>query len=138
MVHAIAMLVVLVVGKPAPMEVCELPNAWPGRTPTSSCMGCHDGTIGPVANVIFPSTMEGFASEPHDPGNGAHPVNLDYQASALRRPGSFTPIAALPREVMLQDGKITCTTCHHPDSPERFRTSLSMDKSALCLSCHVY
>lgn len=139
MFHAIVMLIALVGGKPAPLpEVCELPNAMPGRTPTGSCMGCHDGTIGPVANVTFPSTLEGFASEPHDPGSGAHPVDLDYEAAVQRRPGSFTPSAALPREVMLLDGKITCLTCHHPDSPEQFHASITMDRSALCTSCHRY
>lgn len=138
MFHAIAMLIALV-GAPAQLpEVCELPNAMPGRTPTSACMGCHDGTIGPLANVLFPATLEDFPSEAHDPGSGAHPVDLDYQAAALRQPSSLTPLAALPREVMLQDGKITCLTCHHPDSRERFRVSLSMERSALCLSCHRY
>ena len=138
MFNAIAMLIALSGRAPTPMpEVCELPNAMPGRTPTRSCMGCHDGTIGSLADVTFPSTLEGFPSAPLAPGSNSHPVDVDYAAAAQRRPDSFTPVAALPREVLLLDGKITCVTCHHPDSPERFRVALSMDRSALCFSCHL-
>lgn len=137
MFHAIALLIALV-GEPAPApEVCQLSVATPGKTPTSACMGCHDGSVAAMADVSFPAAP-GFAGEPHDSGNGAHPIDLDYEASAQRRPGSFTPVSALPREVTLQDGKITCLTCHRPDSQERFRVSLSMDGSGLCLSCHRY
>lgn len=139
MFNALAILIVLAGRVPAPApEVCELVNAMPGRTPSSSCMGCHDGTIGPVANVIFPSTLEGFVNTPHDPGSSSHPVDLDYDASAQRQPGSLTPSGALPSEVVLQEGKLTCVTCHHPDSTQPFRTSLSMDASALCIACHRY
>ena len=134
MFSAMALFIALVGGQPAPLpEVCELPNAIPGKTTSASCMGCHDGTIGPAATNSFPDTLEGFPNAGH---GGSHPVERDYAFSALRRPGSLTPLLALPRELVLNDGQITCVTCHHPKSKERFRTSLSMSGSGLCLACH--
>lgn len=137
MLTALAMVMAVYSPARAPMpEVCGLPQAMPGRTPTRACMGCHDGTIGALANVTFRSQLEGFQSAPEAPGAGSHPVDIDYAEAAQRRPGWLTPVAALPPEVMLTDGLVTCVTCHHPDSNESFRTSLPMGGSGLCTACH--
>lgn len=137
MFTAIAMLIALVRPPPGPMpEVCELPNVLPGRTPSRSCMGCHDGTIGAVADVTFKTRLEGFHGEAEELVGGSHPVDIDYEEAAQRRPGWLTPAAALPPEVMLGDGLVTCLSCHHPDSKEPFRTSLPMSASGLCFACH--
>lgn len=104
--------------------VCVL-SASERRTDSAVCMSCHDGSVAPEVG--------GF-----DVGSGRHPVDIDYESIAMRRPDAYTPAAWLPSSVMLRDGKLTCTTCHAAASTEPAHTSLTMERSRLCLACHVY
>jgi len=35
------------------------------------------------------------------------------------------------------NGKVACTTCHAPDSREPGHPAVTMERSAMCLACHV-
>lgn len=115
-------------------EVCDLPRAIPGALSTRSCMACHDGSVASRADVRLPAAS--WWPEPEAAQEGSHPVDVDYEEAALRRPGSLVAQALLPPTVQLLGGRVTCLSCHHPDSAQRFRTSLPMDGSALCRACH--
>lgn len=147
MYTALAVLLTLVSGqRPRLPDVCELRKAISNKASSRSCISCHDGTIGPVADVRFVDVQpqgssfletyagltEGLAS------NGTHPVDVDYAAAEVRRPGTLTPMAALPQELVLRNGQVTCVTCHNPKSRERFHVSLTVERSALCFACHKY
>ncbi len=105
--------------------VCEL-----GETSRAfgsmACMSCHDGSI--AAHV-------GGLGEA---GSGRHPVDVDYQEAVLKHPDSYRPLGLLPSPVTLEQGKLTCTTCHAAASSEPGHTSLPMERSRLCLACHLY
>ncbi len=107
---------------------CTLPQQLPAASSSLSCMSCHDGSIAPLADAELPSA---------DPDHGqSHPVEVSYDDAVMRHPRDYTPTAALPPALVLNSGRVTCVTCHHPDSTERFRVSLPMEGSRLCRACH--
>jgi hypothetical protein len=99
---------------PAAPGPCELVRADRTRTPSSRCLSCHDGTAAPGL------------------GDG-HPVDVDYARASLHDPGRFAPAAALPPEVTLVNGAVSCVSCHDAASPHRGR---AVDPARLCLACH--
>jgi predicted CXXCH cytochrome family protein len=121
--RVIALLAVLA-GLPAPTAaLCELATADRSRTPSRSCLGCHDGSV-----------ASGRLARAHE-GSGVHPVDVDYAAAQVRRSG-LRPRGALPPALVLVDGKVACVTCHDPRSPEHGKPALPLRRSALCFACH--
>lgn len=122
-------LVFTVLTAPAPFvtpdSICELSRPALTRMTSRQCLGCHDGSVGVHADV-------GLA----DPLGGSHPVDLDYEAVRLSKASTLVPAALLPAAIALDDGKVTCTSCHDGASAEPHRTSLTMERSALCQACH--
>lgn len=106
-----------------PTGVCELGRADRGRTPAVRCMGCHDGSAGPGVEFRMRAGGPGFD----------HPVDVDYGSAALRDP-RLVAGAQLPRELVLVDGRVACTTCHDGASTERAHVVRS--KQELCITCH--
>jgi hypothetical protein len=93
---------------------CELGRADRARTPSSRCLACHDGAAAPGLGET-------------------HPVDVDYARASLRDPARFAPAAALPAEVTLVNGTVSCVSCHDAASPHRGR---AVDPARLCLACH--
>jgi hypothetical protein len=104
-------------------SVCELRGADRATTPSVRCMACHDGGAGQP--IEFP--MGG------DQDSMSHPVDVDYAATAARHPDRYASPAALPREVPLVQGKVSCTSCHDGASPDPRHVAIP---ERLCQSCH--
>lgn len=136
MLVAIALLSLLVSPETGLDEVCTLSTAVPDTTTSRQCMACHDGSVAPLTHVSFPSTLEGFGGTGQS--DGVHPVDVDYEQSSARRPGTLTPTITLAPQLLLPAGLVTCLTCHNPGSREPLRLALPLHGSALCLACHQY
>jgi hypothetical protein len=105
-------------------EECGLAKADRARTPSTTCLGCHDGTATP--GVAFANL--------HGGPSGAHPVDIDYfAASASNR--QLAPPFDLPRAVVLVAGRVACTTCHDGTSTSPGRVAGEL--VSLCDGCHV-
>jgi predicted CXXCH cytochrome family protein len=97
------------------------------------CLGCHDGTIGKLAE----STIVGQGEWQHGRSIGlSHPIGVDYRLAAnlnreLRAPENLNPA------IKLFEGKVGCGSCHNTFS--KHPNFLVMDNrgSALCLECHL-
>lgn len=109
----------------APNPVCELGWAERSRTPSRACIACHDGTASPAPVELFSMGLPGSSM--------SHPVDVDYSAAYGRDPEHYLPPGALPPDVPLVDGKVTCTSCHDGASPDPKRVT---NPIGLCQSCH--
>jgi hypothetical protein len=97
-----------------PPSPCELARSDRTRTPSSRCLGCHDGSAG---STLGPS----------------HPVEVDYATASARSPGRYVPAALLPAEVTLVAGRVACVSCHAQASPHPKR---AVEPATLCTACH--
>ena len=102
-------------------------------TQPESCMGCHDGLISADATpgAVFVSTMNQLS----------HPIGVDYSRSARARitqrgVAALLPGDSLDERIHLNNGQVTCTSCHSIYSSEKKLLVMSNDHSRLCLSCH--
>jgi hypothetical protein len=100
-------------------DPCDLDSPQDRRTPTSSrCMQCHDGSK--AANATT-----------------GHRFDIEYQiyGKELRlEPEKFNP------KVVLADGKVTCMSCHEPQSTLRYHLAAPTDGEVakrLCVACHL-
>jgi len=84
---------------------------------SSYCMDCHN-------------------SEPVQPMHKSHPVDVDYSTAQSRSRGKLKPLGALDPAILLKNGQMVCTSCHHPDSLQETKLVLSNVDSRLCLACH--
>jgi hypothetical protein len=97
-----------------PAATCELARADRARTPSSRCLACHDGTSGQCLGL-------------------SHPVEVDYARAAMRDPGRYVPASALPADVPLVNGRVSCVSCHDGASTHPAHT---VEPARLCLACH--
>lgn len=98
------------------------------------CMICHEGSVGPSAEVRVASVSQQGLSY-IGPGF-THPIGIDYaQAAAndreLRRLDDLSPL------ISLYEGKVGCASCHNQFSHEGDMLVFSNRGSALCLECHI-
>lgn len=108
----------------APEAGCELFTAARARTTPDRCLACHDGSAGRAVMYLGKATRDARLD---------HPVDVPYgEASARAR--NLAPLAQLPSDVVLVDGKISCTTCHDGASTRPGR--VAADLVTLCTSCH--
>jgi predicted CXXCH cytochrome family protein len=90
---------------------------------TAMCLSCHDGSV---------------ASDPgSEPGTGppfisGHPIGVAY-----RNESSFRPLESVNPRIRLFDDRIGCGSCHSVFAGSRYLLTVSNQRSALCLSCHV-
>ena len=92
-------------------------------TPTSRCLGCHDGTAAP-----------GLSGDPSE-GRGQHPVGMEYAAAYARVAGGTTglrPPGSIDARLVLPHGTVSCVTCHDGGSPDH----LAIPANRLCVACH--
>ena len=81
------------------------------------CLNCHDGA--PAALI-----------------HRRHPVGIDYLFAQVRSNGKLKPPRALDPNVYLKDNRLTCMSCHHPESRQPAKVLLGHAGSRLCLTCH--
>ena len=95
------------------------------------CLGCHSGTHSGGGAVSI--GRNGILR--HASGFSPHPIGRSY--SDASRKGGFRPEYQLAqRNIKLSDGKISCVSCHEAYKQDHGRLVASLDRSALCLSCH--
>lgn len=105
-------------------SVCTLHQVDRARTPSRSCIGCHDGSVG----AAIPFQMR------HSDLGASHPVDVSYDAAAAKKPGEYVPSSRLPPDVPLVEGKVACTSCHDGQSTEPRQV---VNLPNLCLACHI-
>lgn len=109
------------------------------------CISCH------ASSISSGTSPDGPTQICHEAGCD-HKIGADYAAAAALDK-SLAPASALPPELKLSDGRMSCVTCHVPYSkkdhealsarramiPEIPDPMLSVDNSgsALCLYCHL-
>lgn len=102
----------------------------PGSSSTVLCMGCHDGTLASTIDGMAKSaTLPAKAIITYGTGSKSHPVNVDYPTTS-----DFNQSHTLP----LENGQVTCGSCHEPHSTPTNPNGLRMDNtgSSLCIDCH--
>lgn len=93
------------------------------------CMGCHNEQSD-VAGVRVGSN--GIVR--HNSGGANHPIGVAYPIGSSG--GNYHPKSALPKEVWLPDGKLSCVSCHQPYKKEHGKLVVTNDRSSLCVICH--
>jgi predicted CXXCH cytochrome family protein len=79
------------------------------------CLSCHDGAQAPSI------------------GSHTHPTHVTYADSSGRT--TLRPVVG--DGIVLVNGMVECTSCHDPASTLAASTALTLDRSTLCLGCHV-
>jgi len=113
--------------------LCALGRVNRAQTDTRTCLGCHDGTSATGVAYQRPSEL---GRSGQSAMHSSHPVDVDYQLAAMKKPGLLHPSGGLPENLLLPHGKVTCVTCHDGASREKNHVSVSMSRSRLCSSCH--
>ncbi|BDG10279.1 hypothetical protein AMPC_33920 [Anaeromyxobacter paludicola] len=106
--------------------VCVLGRVNRLEASSRSCLTCHDGSV------------EGkriYRNAAGHRGENVHPIEVSYTDRAAFS-DRFEPPRRLHPALVLQDGKVTCVTCHDGMSEQPYHTALPMNGSRLCLSCH--
>jgi len=119
----------------------------PGQPTGSSilCLSCHDGTValGKVLSRVATITFAGTINMPVGPSNltadltNDHPISFTYDATLATANGQLKNPSSLPPQVMLEKGKLECTSCHDPH--KNIYTDFlvaSSQYSNLCNACH--
>ena len=81
------------------------------------CEGCHDGVIAIEAER-------------------RHSIEMDYRLAQLRSRGKLKDISQLGAAIQLEDGRVSCLSCHSQTSPLNAKLVTSNVGSQLCFSCH--
>ena len=81
------------------------------------CEGCHDGVIAIAAER-------------------RHPIEMDYLFAQLKSRGKLKNVSQLGASIQLEDGRVSCLSCHSQTSQIRAKLVTSNDGSRLCFSCH--
>lgn len=76
---------------------------------TEQCMQCHNGSHGRQITTKGADEPMQFNSVGKQVN---HPVGMDYQTYAGRKPGSYVHPAMLNPRVRLVNGQVGCVSCH--------------------------
>ena len=87
------------------------------RSGSRYCEGCHDGVIAAVAGRT-------------------RSVEIDYRMAQLRSRGKLRDMSQLGPAIRLQDGRVSCLSCHSQDSQIKAKLVISNVGSRLCFACH--
>jgi len=134
---------------PRPMKVAEgLGSA------SEQCLDCHNGTSASKITATHGNGFGGWSSR----GSGSHPVGMDYASAASRHRNGYHPLGALPAAIVLESGRVTCTSCHRVEmkrpraagfikvaawtrtlrhAPHTSRLTVGPRETDLCLACHI-
>jgi predicted CXXCH cytochrome family protein len=90
------------------------------------CLGCHDGFV--ARNASFCTVKCDF--------RGSHPILKRYPP--LGKESSFVPLEVLAaKAVKLEQGQITCISCHNLHNSSRYHLSIDNAGDKLCYACHL-
>jgi hypothetical protein len=95
---------------------------------SAECIGCHDGTIGPVANFSL-----GAGMWMHE-GSG-HLIGVNYNEARMRN-GGLRPMSELDKRLRFFEGRVGCATCHDWFLDRNVRLVMEIERSRLCTECH--
>ncbi|MDH5631354.1 MAG: hypothetical protein OEZ10_00020 [Gammaproteobacteria bacterium] len=76
---------------------------------TAQCMQCHNGSHGmqiDIKGAEAPMQFNRIGKQVN------HPVGMDYETYASRKPGSYVHPAMLNPRVRLVEGQVSCVSCH--------------------------
>ncbi len=99
------------------------------------CLVCHEGSVGPAADVQIASYSGNQILSYTGPGF-SHPIGIDYGKAAAFN-GQLRPLDDLSPLISLYEGKVGCASCHNQFSHEGDMLVFSNRGSALCLECHI-
>ena len=113
------------------------------------CMECHNGVGAShiaVKDARSPLQISGSM-------NVNHPVGMDYDEHANRKPRGYRSSASLDPNIVLVGGRVSCVSCHQlkEDEPQQIVTAqighsnctassqltVGPKETDLCLSCHI-
>ena len=90
------------------------------------CIGCHDGFV--AKNASFCTVECDF--------RGSHPILKHYPPPG--KEAAFVPLEVLTAEgVKLEQGQITCISCHNLRNPDRYHLWIDNGDDKLCQACHL-
>ncbi|MGD8589331.1 MAG: hypothetical protein PVG22_10930 [Chromatiales bacterium] len=137
------------------MEAVPLQTA--GSISSQQCMACHDGSGGQAIALKHAESAMRY----NGIHNVDHPVGMDYASYASRSPVEYVAPERLDRRIVLENGQVTCLSCHETKSPEQLeqenpieanhrvagldveqrcsatdRLTTGTHRTTLCLSCH--
>jgi len=101
---------------------------------SAECLSCHDGSMATVSRIGVGYWRHSIDFISQD--KGIHPIGVDYRKAALRD-RRLRPPEALPPEIKLVDGKVSCISCHDPYSSRPMQLSMDNSGSRLCGACHM-
>lgn len=122
----------------------------PANSKSASCMQCHDGSSAKNVGLKHADTAIRFTSH----GSSNHPVGMSYDSYARKNPASYIAPSRLDSRIKLEDGQVTCVSCHEIKSHKAEVVVLNEQKNAvescsstktlttgssrtrLCMSCH--
>jgi predicted CXXCH cytochrome family protein len=90
------------------------------------CISCHDGKT--AKYVSFCTVKCDYSS--------SHVVLKKYPPAG--KAAGYAPVAALQAKgIKLEDGKVTCISCHDLRKTDRYHLVMDNTQSRLCFVCHV-
>lgn len=91
------------------------------------CLSCHNGTKAPAVTNCQNGMCRIYAN---------HIVAVLYPP--IDGPEKYAPLTAIYNKGMaLENGRITCITCHNLREKHRFQLRVYPERSELCLTCHL-
>ncbi|MHB8844466.1 MAG: cytochrome c3 family protein [Nitrospirota bacterium] len=95
-------------------------------SPPQDCISCHDGSV--AKHVSFCTVRCNFS--------GSHSMMKHYPPAG--QSSRYAPAAAVQaRGIKLQNGQVTCISCHNLRNPSPGHLVMDNAGSRLCLSCHI-
>jgi hypothetical protein len=95
-----------------------------GEGTLRSAAAASDGCLLLAGHADHAATRDCLRCHPAD-GGGNHPVDIPYDEAARRSRGSLRSTEEVVRRgLFLADGVLTCTTCHDPRSPWKFKIAI--------------
>lgn len=99
-----------------------------------NCLACHDG-VGASETAYETGHSHGMGSFGDRSRN--HPIGVKYPRGGFNRRGSkFHAEAALPAQVLLPGGAVSCVSCHNLYATSPGHLSVPIEESNLCFACH--
>jgi len=122
----------------------------PANSTSAACMQCHDGSSAKSVGLKHADSAMRFTSH----GSSNHPVGMLYENYARKSPASYVAAARLDSRIKLENGQVTCVSCHETKSHNADVVALNEQKNEvescastktlttgssqtrLCMSCH--